>query len=341
MINRRRTRGKHVVPGWCLLVAGLACGQAAHAAIVCVSNSVQLAIALTVAQDNGEDDYIELEVGNYLLNAELDYFAAQDETYDLAISGGWASGCFARATSGSSVLDGQNAVRPLYISANGGVSVFGLTFQHGHPAQYAGGALNVSAPAGAAVQIDYNTFVANQAATNAGGAVYVSSPGTILMRNNLFIGNQGTNTLYIVNDGIADLNNNTIVGNLLANHVGLGALDPNGSGQYNLSNNLLWGNEGNDVYDQSGEVHYYNNDIGARDGFSPASESNDLSVDPQFSGLLSVRPGPTSALINAGLDSAYGGIGLQDLSFGERLIGKHVDIGAYESDVLFRDGFGP
>jgi len=322
-------------------IATFGTGGRVHAAVVCVSNTVQLAIALSVAQGNGEDDFIELEVGNYLLNAELDYLAVQDETHDLAISGGWAAGCSTRATSGSSVLDGQNAVRPLYISANAGVSVFGLTFQHGNPAQYAGGALNVSAPAGAAVQIDYNTFVANQAATNAGGAVYVSSPGTILMRNNLFVGNQGTNTLYIVNDGIADLVNNTIVANLLANHVGLGAFDPTGSGQYYVSNNLLWGNEGNDVYDQSGDVHYYNNDIGARDGFSPASESNDLSVDPQFSGLLSVRPGPTSALINAGLDSPYGGIGFNDLSFGERLIGKHVDIGAYESGVLFRDGFGP
>jgi len=292
-------------------IATFGTGGRVHAAVVCVSNTVQLAIALSVAQGNGEDDFIELEVGNYLLNAELDYLAVQDETHDLAISGGWAAGCSTRATSGSSVLDGQNAVRPLYISANAGVSVFGLTFQHGNPAQYAG------------------------------GAVYVSSPGTILMRNNLFVGNQGTNTLYIVNDGIADLVNNTIVANLLANHVGLGAFDPTGSGQYYVSNNLLWGNEGNDVYDQSGDVHYYNNDIGARDGFSPASESNDLSVDPQFSGLLSVRPGPTSALINAGLDSPYGGIGFNDLSFGERLIGKHVDIGAYESGVLFRDGFGP
>ena len=226
------------------------------------------------------------------------------------------------------------------ISANGGVSIFGLTFQNGNPAQYAGGALNVSAPVGTYVQIDNNIFAANRAATNQGGAIYVSSPGTILMRDNLFFGNQGTNTIYLNNDGEADLNNNTIVGNLLANHAGLGALDLAGSGTYNISNNLLWGNEGNDLYDQSGLANFYNNDIGVRDGLAPASESNDLSVDPQFSGILSVRPGLESPLINAGLDTPpLGGIGILDLAFGERLVGQHVDIGAYESEVLFTNGF--
>jgi predicted outer membrane repeat protein len=321
------------------LIMSAACGRPAHAAVVCVSNNVQLAIALSVAQNNGEDDYIELETGTYPLGGELDYIAGSGETYDLAISGGWLPGCALRATSGSTVLDGQNAVRPLYISANGRVSVYGLTIEHGNPSQYAGGGLNVSAPANTVIAIDYNTFVSNRAATNTGGAIYVYSAGTILMRNNLFLANQGTNTLYLVNDGIADLNNNTIVGNQLANHVGLGALDLAGSGQYYISNNLLWNNEGNDLYDQSGTTNFYNNDIGVRDGFPAASESNGLSVDPQFSGLFSLRPGLKSALINAGLDAPYGGIGSQDLGLGQRLIGKHVDIGAYESDVLFSSGF--
>ncbi|MGA9335544.1 MAG: hypothetical protein WBV39_14790 [Rudaea sp.] len=322
-----------------LLIAGVLGWAPAFAAVTCVSTPLQLAIALFVAQNNGEDDFIQLEVGTYNLGGELDYFAATSETYALAINGGWAPGCNVRATSGSSVLDGQNAVRPLYIDANGNVSIFGLTFAHGNPAQYAGGALNVTGPAGAVVAIDYNSFVANSVpATNSGGAIFVSSPGTILMRNNLFYANQGTNTLYLVNDGIADLNNNTIVGNQLANHVGLGALDLAGSGTYYISNNLLWNNEGNDLYDQSGAANFSNNDIGVRDGFPPASESNALSVDPQF-GLLSVHPGLKSRLINAGLDTPYGGIGSEDLAFGERLIGKHVDIGAYESEVLFANGF--
>ena len=125
--------------------AMLLAGTPAHAAFYCVNTSLALAIALNQAQSNGEDDDIELEVGTYALGGELDYFAADGETYDLTIRGGSApgTGCFERATSGASVLDGQDAVRPLYISAHGRVDVIGITFENGAPTQYAGGALNL------------------------------------------------------------------------------------------------------------------------------------------------------------------------------------------------------
>jgi len=44
-------------------------------------------------------------------------------------------------------------------------------------------------------------------------------------------------------------------------------------------------------------------------------------------------------IFNAGVDSPAGGTGATDADGGTRKIGKHVDIGAYESDVLFRNGF--
>lgn len=322
-----------------LFAIGLLGCSAAHAATSCVNSPLQLAIALNVAQNNGAADYIKVEVGNYLLGGELDYLAAAAETFDLTVSGGWAPGCFVRASSGSSVLDGQNTVRPLYISANGRVNLFDLTFQNGNPAQYAGGALNVSGSVNTVLDVESSIFIGNQCATNLGGAIFMSAPGTIVLKNNLIIANSGTSAVYVVNDGIADVNNNTIVGNQLANHVGLGALDLAGSGSYYLSNNILWSNEGNDLYDQNGTAYFFNNDIGVRDGFPPGGEANGLSVDPQFDGFLSVRPAPGSPLVNAGLDTPYGGIGSVDLAGNQRLVGKHVDIGAYESDVLFANGF--
>jgi hypothetical protein len=325
----------------CLLAILLAVTPAAYAARACVSNTAQLALVLSAAQDNGEDDVIALEVGNYLLDAELGYFASSGETYDLSISGGYEPGtdCHVEASTGSSVLDGQGAVRPLYISANGRVNIHNLSFVNGHPTQYAGGALNLSGPY---LDVESNVFVNNEASSgNAGGAVYLYSQA-IILASNLFVANTGSGAAaYLENDYVADVNNNTMVGNTLGAGGALGALVLTGAGHYNLSNNLVWSNEGWAVYDQSGNTDYWHNDIESMDGFPPLSETGDISAAPQFDGFFSFRPVPASPLVNAGLDSPLGGVGATDAGGGPRLVGRHVDIGAYETDVLFRDGLEP
>jgi len=333
----------------CLLATTLAAllfHAGAQAATTCVSTSAQLAAAITAAQTNNQDDAIYLEVGTYLLSAELQYFAPPSETFKLAIIGGLAPGCTSGyASSGESVLDGQNLVRPLTISAHGEVDLGRLTFQHGKPTQYFGGALNVGTSSGD-IYLFASSFLANQTAAGAGGgALYVSSApgGDIYVWSNLFLANSasGGSAIYLNGTHNSYITGNTIIANTLINHAGLGALDIAGNGYTYLSNNILWNNEAYDVYDQVGMAHYANNDIGVKGGFAPLSESNDLSVDPGFSGFLSVRPGPASPLINAGLDTPPGGIGgCCDAAGATRLQGKHVDIGAYESDVLFRDAFG-
>jgi hypothetical protein len=314
------------------------CTPAVDAATACVGNTVQLALVLSVAQSNGEDDNIYLEAGNYLLGGELQYIAPASETYDLTLSGGYVPGsdCHIPSTTDSSMLDGQGSVRPLYISANGRVNISNLTFKNGKPAMYAGGALNLSGPY---LDVASNVFVNNESTPpNSGGALYMDSQ-VIVLASNLFLANSGAGigAAYLVNEGLADVNNNTFIANTLIGG-GLGALDLTGSGHYNLSNNILWNNEGADVYDQSGAVDYWHNDIGVKAGNTPLSETGDFSVAPDFDGFLSFRPAPTSLLVNAGLDAPLGGIGATDAGGGLRLVGQHVDIGAYESDVLFRNG---
>jgi hypothetical protein len=318
-----------------LLAILLGFAPAAYAARACVSNTAQLALVLSAAQDNGEDDVIALEVGNYLLDAELDYFAASGETYDLSISGGYEPGtdCHVEASAGNGVLDGQGAVRPLYINANGRVNIHNLSFVNGHPTQYAGGPY---------LDVESNVFVNNEASSgNAGGAVYLDSQA-IILASNLFVANTGSGAAaYLENDDVADVNNNTMVGNTLGASGALGALVLTGAGHYNLGNNLVWSNEGWAVYDQSGNADYWHNDIESMDGFPPLSETGDISAAPQFDGFFSFQPVPASPLVNAGLDSPLGGIGATDAGGGPRLVGRHVDIGAYETDVLFRDGLEP
>ena len=323
-----------------------ALGGAANAATTCVTSSAQLAAAIVAAQNNNQDDVIYLEVGNYPLSAELGYYAAPAEAFKLSIIGGMAPGCASGfASSGDSVIDGQNLVRPLTISAHGEVDLGRLTFQNGKPAQYFGGALNVATSAGNIYIFD-STFAANQtAAGNGGGAMYVSAAplGDIYLWSNVLLANSasGGSAIYLNGTHNSYLTGNTILANTLINHAGLGAVDIAGSGYAFLSNNILWNNEAYDVYDQVGMANFANNDIGVKGGFTPLSESNDLSVDPGFSGFLSLRPGPASPLVNAGTDSPPGGVGgCCDAGGAARVQGKHVDIGAYETDVLFRDAFG-
>lgn len=323
----------------CVLATAFAAAPARAVNLSCVNTPLQLALALYAAQNNGQDDYIQIEVGTYLLGGELDYIAAAAETNYLIVSGGWAPGCFVRASSGSTVLDGQGAVRQLYIHANGNVTINFVTFQNGNATTSAGGALQLTGTANSVLAVNYNVFLDNKDANSAGGAIYVGSLGTLVLNNNLLLANTGTSTIYLVNEGIADVNNNTVVGNSLVNHVGVGALELAGAGNFYLSNNILWSNEGSDLYDASGMAYLYNNDIGVHGGFSAAGESNGLSVDPQFNGFLSVMPAPGSPLVNAGLDNPYGGIGDVDLAGKARLVGQHVDIGAYETDVLLRCRF--
>lgn len=327
-----------------VLLAGML--PVVHAATFCVDNSAALATALTTAQSNNQDDTIDIVVGTYLLSSELQYVAAVAETHALYILGGHAPGCPGPpATSGVTVLDGQNMVRQLTIAAKGPVGLGYITFVHGHPTQYAGGALNLTNTSStSATYVFSNVFVANKAAdNNTGGAMYVSSQGDVHLWSNAVYANSGSvSAAYLSNTGNTYINGNTIVGNQLINHVGIGALDIAGTGHYWLANNILWNNESYDVFDQNGSVDYAYNDIGVMGNFPPLSISHELSVDPGFSGFFGVSLGPDSPLINAGLDNPPGGVGgCCDANHGPRLVGEHVDIGALESDVLFRNGYEP
>ncbi len=69
----------------------------------------------------------------------------------------------------------------------------------------------------------------------------------------------------------------------------------------------------------------------------------ELSVDPQFAdcGFLCIgfELERGSPLVDAGDDAPAGGMTATDLAGKPRTIGARVDIGAYENDLLFADGF--
>jgi hypothetical protein len=329
-----------------LALAACVAATPARAAVFCVATPLALSQALLTAESNAQDDTIRLVVGTYSLSSEIDYYGGAGETYKLTILGGFDPGCASgNAAADATVLDGQDTTRIFTISAAGEVDIGRITFAHGKPTQYFGGALSVSTLAGEIYLFD-NVFASNQSPSGAaGGALYIQVPAAHsgYLWSNLFLANtsSGGGAVYAYNQGNLYITGNTVVANSLLNHTGIGGgLDITGNGHYWLTNNILWNNEATDVYDQAGHADYANNDIGTKDGFAPLSETNELSVDPGFAGFFSFRPGPASPMINAGLDAAPGGVGgCCDVSGASRVVGKHVDIGAYESDVLFRNGF--
>jgi hypothetical protein len=320
-------------------------------AAVCASTPAQLDAALTTAASNGVDDDIRVVVGSYLLTAGLVYDAVTSETNKLSVSGGWAAGCLIHAESGETTLDGQDLVRPLLVYTFGPTTVRRLNFVRGKHSDSAGGGLAIGSTNAADLTIESNAFVNNEPLGGRGGGIFMATSGTTILRNNLFFFNTGsTSAAYVTRptqaaptgpSGLPEVyvTGNTFVANQLVNGVGFGALVLAGPNQYRISNNIFWNNQGIDVYDYFGLTDYRNNDIGAIDGHPPLSMIGNVNVNPMFDGFLSTRLKPSSPLVNAGLDSAPGGLGVIDESGAARRVGLHVDIGAFETDVLLRTGF--
>jgi hypothetical protein len=88
------------------------------------------------------------------------------------------------------------------------------------------------------------------------------------------------------------------------------------------------------------DADLFNNDLQAVLG-NPGTQVGNLSVDPAFVDAANgdFRLAAVSALIDAGTDMPLGGVAPADLDGSARAAGTHVDIGAYEFERIFRDGF--
>jgi hypothetical protein len=129
-----------------------------------------------------------------------------------------------------------------------------------------------------------------------------------------------------------------------------GGLYVGGAAHFVVSNNIVWDNlpeqPGPFQNDFQGASSHdrYSNDIGVVSSNTVDGEVvGELSVDPQFApcGFLCIgfELERGSPLVDAGVDDPAGGQTATDLAGKPRTIGPHVDIGAYENDLLFADGF--
>lgn len=334
------------------------------AATYCVDDAEAFQMALSLARLSSADDVIRLEAGRYEATDDVGFIYSPIYNLgggDLDISGGWTNDCGIRFPGLRSTIDGDlqrpgltilgnffptNLVRIRYMQFIRGVS---------SNEQQAGG-LTVS-EGGADIEIDSNRFADNTSThptRGLSGGLYVKASNTVFVRNNVFVSNDA-DTTAAQSAGAAYLDcgvqalaqggrliNNTVVGNTAdAGAAGdIGGIRLDGNCNWEIANNILWDNAGIDLALNSENAVLRYNDIADRGGSEdPATDTGNVSVDPQFVSTTSPRLKRSSSLIDAGLNTPIGGLVTPSFDGGPRLIGPRVDIGAYELDVLFTSSF--
>lgn len=334
------------VPGGALgvlAVVFVASAPCARGAEMCAPSPAGIEFALAVAQSNAQDDFIRIVAGTHALTTNLHFATA--EPHGLTISGGWNEDCTLQ-TEATSTLDGGDAhwILRLYSSVATPISVSRLTFLDGriqNGGSHRGAGLSVQSAG--SVFVERCRFYLNESSGWVGG-LSVMSAGMLVVRNNVMLGNRAmlnAGAELIGNGAEAYVVGNTVVANTATEANAAGGLYVGGSAHFNLGNNLLWSNSAVDLRNVAIGSLVQHNDFDVRDGqpFGPGSGGN-LSVAPAFAtGLLDLHLDPHSPLVNAGLDAPPGGSGSSDADGRPRAQGAHVDIGAYETDVIFHGPF--
>lgn len=181
---------------------------------------------------------------------------------------------------------------------------------------------------------------------NTGGQLSVSN---VVVRRGQGI-HQGGMGVGTSNGGTTTLSQLSITGNTAAIDQGyiwssgLLLYSADASSRIDLSNSVVWGNASDvdtkDISVSGPNVYFTRVHYGAIKGDAPAANIGATLGDPGFVATGDPRLKPNSLLINTGSDNAPGSGGDYDIDGRARVIGAHIDVGAYEwSDAIFAHGF--
>lgn len=340
-----------IVPLFALAFVLVVPSQNARSASFCANTSAQLQAALTAANSNGEADIIRLNSAVFSAPTNAGFEAGVADGKDLTIEGGHFSflgSCnFYFNDPTTTILDGGNTKRGLRFLTTTGtakITVRNLTLIDHVGAQ--GTALYVPSTDnyGGDVLVDRVIFTGNQA-TLFPGALYINTNGNVTVRNSLFAANTAVEQAafgLIAHGDDLFVANNTVTDNVATNpNSNAAGAAVSGQSAHWLSNNIIRGNTTGTQPDLhlSFSTRLLFNVVGLIHGNPHPDSTGNLSVDPLFHGAGDYRLRGDSLLVNYGLEAPPGGVADYDLDGTDRVIGQRIDIGAYESDTLFTDGF--
>jgi len=315
------------------------------AAVFCVDTAAELVQAMADAATNGVADEIRVVRGTYVPASTPDYTVAVSQ--DLTISGGWSPTCLGqRPDPELTVIDGASTRRGMSIQVadtTANVTVRYLTFQNGNAGAETGGGLSMAGGSGSHLNATVESCVFRSNTASSGGGLQISSDlGTLRMAGNLVYGNVGTTNmagvLLTANGPSGEIVHNTVADNTITGGGTWGGLRLAGGDPVVFANNVFWGNSGVDLKLANNSTYFlYANDVEQQEGTS-AGGTNNVSVAPLFVGGGDYRLQATSTLIDAG-DTVQATLPALDLTTGPRQLGLGPDLGAYESENVFADGF--
>ncbi|MEO7326711.1 MAG: hypothetical protein ABIW82_17965 [Dokdonella sp.] len=326
----------------------LLASTSASAATWCVHTAADFRAKLALAESNGESDIIQLVRGTYAVAGD-EFTFTSTEAFDLVINGDFDPTCTKTGHDPhATILDGGGLTQVLRTDSSGGVTVRYVTVQNGFRSGSDGGGMQMNGTGAATLAL--NIF-RNNASDFSVGAGYVGVGGDVRISGNLIVGNHapGVGGFYVFlgASALADLTNNTIVGNSVTNpasgtimffNYSVGTLPA-----VFASNNIFWGNTTHsDLEFLDGLAQLHNNDYSSIMGSPDSGSAANQSIDPMFAAAHDFHLKPASPLLGAGTVSPHGGLNNNDIEGHDRTFNGLVDMGAYErGDKIFDDGFEP